>query len=453
MSGERLPLGAGGAVPMVETSPPLASDGVPLIGNGLAFSRDPFSALQRWATEGDVVRLEFPGQVQYLVTDPELIKQVLVERQGAFTIGQRQRETFRGIEDHAITASTGKIWARRRRALQPAFTWDGIQAYGDRMVERAADHTARWADGETIDLVDEMRLLTVRVLGDTLLGIDLEGREAVVLEAADALVEWADFRRFGHLLPDWIPTPTQRRFDRAVDRLDRFIDEVLQNHPRTGTDVCSVLLAAYEDGDLSWEEVRDNTAGLMLGGHDSTAVAFTYAWYELSRHPEVRERVVEEVEDVVRTDRPSVDDFDSLTRARSVVDETLRLYPPTWAVGREATEPVSLGDFDLPEGAQLLLPPWVLHRDERFWEAPAEFAPSRWLADADRPGYAYFPFSGGRRHCIGMRFALLELVLGLATMVPRVSMDVSIDGSLSFRPSLSLRPETAIEATVRRPGE
>lgn len=435
---------------MSETARPPSPDGVPILGNGMAFSRDPFAAMREWAKQGPVVRLDFPGRSQYLVTDPELVRQVLVEGQDVFTIGQRQRETFRGIEDNAITASTGGQWARRRKALQPAFTWEGIRDYGDRMAERASDHTSRWDDGDTIDLLAEMRLLTVRILGDTLLGIDMEGREAVVLEAADALVAWADFRRFGHLLPDWVPTPTQRRFDRAIARLDRYIDDVLEDHPRGDSDVASVLLEAYEDGELSWDEVRDNTAGLMLGGHDSTAVAFTYAWYELSRHPGVRTDVVAEVETVVGDGLPSASDFDALELTRRVVDETLRLYPPTWAVSRESTEPVTLGEYDLPAGAQLVLPLWVLHRDERFWDAPAQFDPSRWSADTDRPEYAYFPFSGGPRHCIGMRFALLELVLGLATMVGRVSMDVAVEGPLSFTPSLSLRPEPDITATVHR---
>lgn len=436
---------------MTETARPPSPDGVPLLGNGMAFSRDPFTAMREWAEIGPVVQLDFPGRSQYMITEPSLIRDVLVERQEAFTIGQRQRETFRGIEDNAITASTGEQWARRRTALHPGFTWDGIQAYGDRMAERAAQHVDRWADGDSIDLLTEMRLLAVRILGDTLLGIEMDGREDVVFETADAMIDWADFRRFGNLFPDWMPTPTQRRFNRAVDRLDRFIDDVLESHSRDGSDVCSVLLDAYDRGDLSWDEVRDNAAGLMLGGHDSTATAFTYAWYELSRHPAVKQTAVDEVEAAVDDRRPGVDDFDALERTHDVVRETLRLYPPTWAVSRETTEPARLGGYALPTGTQLVLPQWVVHRDERFWDDPDEFDPSRWRQPTDRPEYAYFPFSGGPRHCIGMRFARLELVLALATMLPRVSLGVTVDGDLSFTPSLSLRPEVDIEATVHRP--
>jgi cytochrome P450 len=173
------------------------------------------------------------------------------------------------------------------------------------------------------------------------------------------------------------------------------------------------------------------------------------------------------VEAVVGDGLPGADDFDDLTRTRNVVRETLRLYPPAWAVNREATEPVSLGGYKIPADAQVMMPQWVVHRDDRFWDDPETFKPSRWdgevrctsdasgeqsepRAAADRPEYAYFPFSGGPRHCIGMRFARLELVLALATMVGRVDLDVSVAEPLTFTPSLSLRPETDVKATVRR---
>ena len=278
---------------------PPTSDGVPLLGNGLAFSRDPFDAVVKWARKGDVVHLNFPGRSLYMVTEPSLIEQVLVANQDAFTIGQQQRETFSGIEDDAVTANTGDHWKRLRKGLHPAFTWDGIQGYGTRMAERTADHVDRWEAGDRLDLLAEMRLLTLRILGDTLLGGSIEGDEEVVIDAADALVERADPRRFGQLLPDWVPTPTQRRFVRAVGKLDDYVADVLAECSPGGGDVGSVLLAAHERGDLSMAEVQDNLTALLLTGHDSTAVTLTYAWYELSRHPTLRESLADEAETVV----------------------------------------------------------------------------------------------------------------------------------------------------------
>lgn len=437
---------------MSDVAKPPAAPGVPLLGNGLAFSRDPFRALGEWASHGDVVRLEFPGRTQYMVTHPDLVEAVLVGEQDSYRISRRQRETFRNIEADAVTATTGDRWARQRRALQPAFTWENVRSYGDRMAVATADHVSGWRDGQRIDLLDEMRTLTLHILAGTVLGVDVEGEEAVVREAADALVEWADFRRPGHLLPDWIPTPADRRFQRAVGALDVYVENALAEGAGDDETVAAVLQAAESRGEVSHAEVHDNLTGLLLAGHDSTAVTLTYAWLEVSRHPSVLADVSEEVAAVTGDgDLPGAGDFDALEQTRRVIRETLRLYPPTWAVAREATEPVTLGGYRLPAGAQVMLPQWVCHRDGRFWDEPDTFDPERWAGDdTDRPTYAYFPFSGGPRHCIGMRFARLELVLALATMVDRIDLDVRADGDLSFRPSLSLRPEVDIRATVQR---
>lgn len=395
---------------MSGTQRPPAPDGLPVLGHGMTFARDPWSALREWSEEGDVVRLSFPGREMYLVSDPDLVEQVLVSESSRFTISTAQRETFDGIEDDAVTVTEGDRWQRLRRALQPAFTWEGIRDYGDRMAEQAAAHVDRWDDGDELALLDEMRLLTRHVLADTLLGVDVAGDEARVHEAADALAD-AD--------------------------------------PGEDT-VAGVLLAARERGDLSTAELEDNHTALLLAGHDSSALALTYAWYELSRHPEVRERLAAQAADVLGGDLPDAEDFEALERTRDVVRETLRLYPPAFATTRETTEPVTLGGYELPAGTQVMCSQWVLHRDGRFWDEPDSFDPGRWERDTDRPEYAYFPFSGGPRHCIGMRFARLELVLALATMVDRVDLDVAVDGPLTFTPTISLRPENDVTATVRR---
>ena len=436
---------------MADAPRPPTPDGVPLLGHGLAFARDPFGSIEAWASEAGVVRLTFPGRSLYLVTEPALVEEVLVERHDAFTLGRQQLETFDGVEDDAVTATSGDRWRRLRRALQPAFTWDGIQAYGPRMAERVARDVDRWADGEELALLRSMRHLTLHVLGDTLLGVDLEGREAVVLAAADALVDRADPRRFGQVLPDWVPTPTERRFERRVAALDDFVASIVADSDPGNSDVCAVLLAAHERGDLSMAAVEDNLTALLLAGHDSAAVTLTYAWYELSRHPDVRSRLADEVEAVVGTGLPESEEYEALERTRNVLRETLRLYPPAWAVNREAARRVTLGGYELPAGAQLMIPLWALHRDERFWDDPETFDPARWTRDVDRPEYAYAPFSGGPRHCIGMRFARLELTMALTTMLGRIRLEVTADGPLTFAPSLSLRPETELSATVRRP--
>ncbi len=435
-----------------EAPSPPTPEGVPLLGNGLAFSRDPVGAMEEWATLGDVVRIETPGLTTYMVTDPAAIERILADDHERFTISEAQRETFRGVEDDAVTTTTGERWTRLRSALRPAFTRDALDRYSDRMTATTAAFVDEWDDGERIDLYRELRLLTVNVLADALLDIDVRGREDVVMDAADALVDRANFRRPGQLLPDWIPTPTQRRFERTVGELDEFVDGIIDERrgSESADDVCSVLLDAHADGKLTLAEVRHNVVALLLAGHDSPSVALTYVWYLLEEHPDVYESLREEYRDVVGDGRPDAESYDDLERTRNVVTEALRLYPPTLGVSRQSTEPVTLSGYELPAGAQLLLPQRVVHRDERFWDDPTTFDPARWAEPTDRPEYAYFPFSGGPRNCIGAQFARRELTLVLATMLGRVDLDVSMDGPLRFTPSLQLRPENDIEATVAR---
>lgn len=433
------------------TSPP-TPDGVPLLGNGLAFSRNPVGAIDKWATLGDIVRLEVPGQTMYLVTGPSLIKRILVEDHETFTISPAQQRTFRGIEDHAVTTTTGDRWERLRTALRPAFTRDAMRQYADRIVDTTAGYIEQWDDGERIDLYEEMRRLAVHVLADTLLDVDISGREDIVMEAADALVDRANFRRPGQLLPDWVPTPTDRRFKRAVTELDAYVDEVIadRRNRTSGDDICSVLLDAHETGDLTLDEVRHNVVAMLLAGHDSPSVALTHVWRLLDDNPDVRRTLLDEYRNVVDGNRPSSDSYADLECAQHVVSEALRLYPPTLGVTRQATEPVTLDGYDLPAGAQFLCPQWPVHRDERFWEEPTTFNPSRWQDPADHPEYAYFPFSGGPRNCIGVNFARQELTLVLTTVLAEVELNVTSDEPLTFTPSLQLRPEPDIKATVIR---
>lgn len=433
---------------------PPTPPGLPIIGNGLAFSRDPVDAMESWASHGDLVQLRFLGESMYLVVHPELIEQILVDDQQSFSIGPRQQSTFEGIEDHAMTTATGDRWKRLRRAAHPAFTRERITEYGDDMAAVTARVVDEWDDGEQFDLHTEMRRLTVQILGETLLNEDLRGQEDVVIDAADAFVDRTDFRRPGQVLPDWIPTPTERRFRRAVERLDGFIDELVAERQESGAgaggDVCEILLDAHEAGDLTLEEVRHNLVAFLLAGHESPSGALTRIWYLLEDHPDVYELLRDEYDRVVDGDRPAVEDYADLEYTEHVVAETLRLYPPTTGVNRMATEPVTLDGYDLPAGAQFLIPQWVPHRDERFWDDAETFDPDRWSRETDRPEYAYFPFSGGPRGCIGSDFARQELTLALATMIGRVRLAVEADGPLTFIPSIQLRPATEMTATVAR---
>lgn len=284
----------------------------------MAFTQDPFGSLTKWADEDPVVKLEFTGQTIYMVTEPDLVQSVLVEEQHSYVLGSPQRETFEGIEDDAVTANTGDGWRRLRRGIQPAFEWNSIREYGGRMSRSVASSIDQWDDGQQFNLMREMRLVTLRALADTLLDADIKDNEDVVLDAADALVDRVNVRRPGQLLPDWIPTPTERRFQRAVAEFDDYVEDILADRSLGDEDVCSELLAAHERGDLSEAEVGDNLTALMLAGHDSPAVVLTYAWLELSRNPDVRKKLAAEVERVGDSNFPDHDDFDDLRRTSTI---------------------------------------------------------------------------------------------------------------------------------------
>jgi cytochrome P450 len=439
---------------MSETATPPTPEGVPIVGNGFAFARDPVGAMESWATHGDLVRLRFMRESLYMVTGPALIKRILVDDQDKFSIGPQQQETFEGVEDYAMTTATGDRWKRLRRAAQPAFTRERISRYGDRMAAVTARFVDEWEDGERFALHPEMRRLTVQILVETLFDEEIRGREDVVIDAADAFIDRTNFRRPGQLLPNWIPTPTEWRFRRAVERLDTLVDDLVARRRGAETDgsrdVCAVLLDAHRRGDLTREEVRHNLVAFLLAGHESPSGVLTRLWYLLDSHPEVYDSLRDEYDRVVDGDRPTTETYDDLEYARDVVAETLRLYPPTTGVNRQATQSVTLDGYELPDGSQFLIPQWVPHRDERFWAEPETFDPDRWDRDVDRPEYAYFPFSGGPRVCIGNNFARQELTLAVATMVGRVSLEVTADGPLTFVPSIQLRPATEMTAEVRR---
>jgi cytochrome P450 len=426
--------------------------GTPVFGHGIEYARDPIDAIEKWGRQDDIVRLEYPGQAFYLVTGPSLIQEILVKKHDRFTIGPAQRASFEGITDHAVNMSTGDDWRRRRKAINPAFTGDTVEAYRERMIAEATASIEAWDDGEQFDLHREMRVSTMRMLADTLLGIDVRGDEDVIIAASDSLIDRANFRRLGRYLPDWIPTPTDRRFERKVQALNDYVADCIAERRGSefGDDVCSILLEASDRGMLSEREVRHNLVGLLLAGTSSPGGTLTHAWRLLDDHPSVRRSLEAEYERIASEDGLAPADIDELTRTRDVISETLRLFPPTVGVNRQSQEPVSVGGYEFPEGAQFIMPQWVPQRDPQFWDDPEAFDPERWERETDRPQFAYFPFSGGPRFCPGKKVARQEMTIALAEMVGNVTLDVEVDGEIELTPSMTLRPKTDHRATVRR---
>jgi cytochrome P450 len=435
--------------------------GLPVVGSTVAASRDGVGFAESLPDYGDLVAYDAFGEHIVTVSDPEVVETVLVSDSDAFVKGEFEMALGDIVAPEGLAFAEGERWRRQRTALQSAFTPDRIASYADAMVTATAGMADEWADGETAELGDAFAGLTLRVLTRALFDLDFDAeRGAVVREAADAIAAMVD--RFGLLafLPEWVPTPTERRYDRAMADLDDLVDELIAER-RGGSadrdDLLALLVAAADEDATGMDEaaVRDQLVTFLFAGHETTATALTYACWSLAGHPEVRERLDAELDDALGDRDPTFADLPDLDYTEQVVREALRLYPPIYALYRQPKEPTVLGGYRVDPDTTLQLSTYNVQRDERWWDDPEAFRPERWDGDdgetgagEDRPEYAYFPFGGGPRHCIGMRFAMTELKLSLATLARRVEFD-RVTEELDLSMGLTLDPGP-VEMQVRK---
>lgn len=421
-------------------------------GQMFAFRRDPLKFLTHMARAyGDVSRFRVGPQTFYFLNHPDLIRDVLVTHHERFHKGRALQRAKRLLGEGLLT-SEGEHWRRQRRLAQPAFHRQRLQGYGRVMVDYAERASERWRDGEALDISQEMMRLTLSIVGKTLFDADVE-RDAS--EVGGALSEIMDL--FGYLmlpfaeLMEKVPIlPPVRRFNRARARLDGVVYRIIDERRRGGEDrgdlLSMLLLAEDEEGDrtgMSNEQVRDEAMTLFLAGHETTANLLAWTWYLLAQNPEAERRLHAEIDAALEGGRaPTVDDLPRLRYTEMVVSEVMRLYPPAWAVGRRAVAEHEAGGFVVPAGSLILVSQYVVHRDPRFWPDPGRFDPERWTPEArsSRPQFAYFPFGGGPRRCVGEAFAWMEATLILATLASRWRMRLAPGRTVEASPRITLRP-------------
>ncbi|SIR56986.1 cytochrome P450 [Natronorubrum thiooxidans] len=433
----------------LEATTPPRLDGVPVIGSSLSIMRDALAFTEAARERGDVVAYEAFGADMAAVFDPDVVEQVLVSRSNEFWKGELDREFGDRIAHDGVVFTEGERWRRQRTVLQSWFTPDRIEAYADCMVAEAATLAHGWDDGDIVDVGDPLSAFTLRVLTKTLFDLEFDDeRAATVRRATRALSTYASPRGFAlrTLLPSWIPTPAEPAYERAMDDLDALVSRLVTQRREAdadGEDLLSLLASVeYPDGTrMDPETVRDQLVTLLVAGHETSATALTFACWCLAGDDAVRTRLERELEAVCGDRDPTIVDLPDLEYTDAIVNETLRLYPPVTDLYREAGETTTLGGYRIPAGTTLQLSAYGIHRDERWWDAPETFRPGRWLEDRDRPEYAYFPFGGGPRHCLGMRFATVELKLALATLARRLEFE-RVTESLSPAAGLTLDPGT-----------
>ncbi|MGI8909501.1 MAG: cytochrome P450 [Rubrobacteraceae bacterium] len=434
--------------------------GRPLTGNLLDYTRDHLGFLTRCAGEyGDVVGLRFLNVPVYLLNHPDHIEYVLVRNNRNFIKSRGERISL-GFLGNGLLTSEGSFWRRQRRLAQPAFHRERIAAYGEVMVECGERVVAGWRDDEVRDVHDDMGRLTLEIVARTLFGFPLGPAEFEEVGDALATISQRFTGRGGVFfqVPEKVPTPGNLRFRRAVRRLDTLIYRIIHDPRASGEDagdLLSMLLAIRDEetGEgMTDRQIRDEAMTVFLAGHETTANALSWTWHLLAGHPEVESRLQEELREVLVGRPPTVEDLPRLRYTDMVVKESMRLYPPAWAFGREALADCEIGGYHVPAGTQLIMSQWVMHRDSRYYNEPGKFRPERWGDGSTEgfPKYAYFPFGGGPRLCIGQSFAKMEAVLLLATIAQQFRLRSAPGERISPQPSITLRPKNGMRMVLEK---
>jgi len=426
-------------------------------GHLLSLRRDSLGFLTDNMQYGDLTHLKFLKYDAYQVNHPDLIGQVLLNS----TVWHKSPVYKRSLRDylgHGLLNGDGDFWRRQRKLMQPAFHVNRISAYADTMVNYTQRMLNDWRDGEIRDIADDMMQVTLYIVGKTLFDADLRDEAAHVADAleymlADIVKESVTVIR----LPDWIPTPLKIRKQRTIDMLNNVVMPMIEARRKSGEDtgdlLSMLLMAKDENGEgMSDEQVRNEALTLVLAGHETTANTLTWTLYLLSQYPDIAEKLRAEVDSVLGNRLPELADLKNLTYTEQVIKEGMRVYPPVWSVARQSREDTQLGDYPIRKYNTAVIPIWAVHHDERWYNNPYEFEPERWSDGRtdDLPRYAYLPFGGGPRICIGNSFAMMEAQLILAGIVQQFKLTHVEGHKVVPEPLVTLRPKYGMKMKLEK---
>lgn len=395
----------------------------------------------------------------FLVKSPELVQEVLVTKHKMFR-KDRGIQTLRSFLGNGLLTSEGEFHLRQRRLIQPAFHKERVHQYGLDMVRCARELMDTWADGQRVDINVEMMKATLRVIGKSMFNAEVKEDAETVASALEVIFKYNEWYALPALA--WVfertPCEASRRCKQAMADLDRTIYRIIEEHRQEGAEQGSLLglllHAQHEDDGTTMSDVqmRDEALTLFLAGHETTAIALTWTWYLLSHHPEVEARLHQELDAVLGARDPGPEDYGRLDYTRRVFTEAMRLYPPAYGFGREASEDTQVGPYRVRKGDIVGLSPYLTQRDARLYPEPERYDPDRWLPENSegRHKFAYFPFGGGTRKCIGEPFAWMEGVLMLATIARDWRVRVPLDHVPGFDPKVTLRPRRGMPAVLER---
>ena len=437
----------------------------PILGQTLRYIRNPIGLMQEAAAYGDLATLSVRPFLMYLVNHPDLIQEVFATRHRSVGRG-RLGSAVKFLFGESLITSEGTTHLWQRRLMQPHFHNRRIATYGETMLQYTQQHQQRWSDGMEVDMVLEMRDLTLHIVVKTLFGIDLPADITRIGQVFDygnhyLMLRYNQpppLRRFLHSLP----LPQTRRFHREMAYLDQIVTSLIEECRQSDEerdDLLSLLVHTTDDESdrpdeqaMTDQQVQNQISSLFVAGHETTTLALTWTWYLLATHPEWQTRWHAEL-DAVLGDRPvTLSDLPHLPLTDQILTESLRLYPPLWSSGRMAFESFELGGFPIPAGAMLLAPQIVMHQDARWFEEPQAFRPDRWTPEfrQDLPRFAYYPFGGGPRRCIGDSFAWMEAQIVLATLGQSWSMRHVPRHPVEVVPLITLQPKQGMPMVLER---
>ena len=417
-----------------------------------AMQQNPLDYFTAMAQEyGDVSGMRIGKFRSLFINHPDLIEDVLVNNSRKYHKG-RILQANKYLFGEGLLTSEGDFWLRQRRLAQPAFHRARVSAYAATMAEYAEQLIATWRNGEERDIHEEMMQLALRIVGKTLFDADVTRDAKEVGETLDILLHIA--ANFGRtiLVPLWVPTPRNIRAKLGIKRLEKVIYRIIADRRASGRDtgdLLSILLQAQdEEGThMNDRQLRDETITLFLAGHETTANTLSWTWWLLAQNPAVEKKFHEELDGVLGGRAPTVDDLPKLTYLSHVLTESLRLYPTAWGMARLAAEEHEIAGYPVRPGYGVAFAQWVIHRDARWFDAALEFRPQRWESGLAKqlPRFAYFPFGGGPRQCIGNTFALMEASVVLATVGQRFRFALAPDHKVTPLASITLRPKNGIQ--------
>ena len=426
------------------------------VGNMPLASPDPLAVFRKWASEyGEIFYYRAAWLHVYFLNHPDLIEGVLVRNYQNFLKDRVIRKSRWFFGDGLLT-NEGESWLRQRRLSQPAFHRERIASYAKIMTDHAEQLLAAWSDGETRDIHQEMMQLTLRIVVRALFNVEAE-EIGKISSAMNILMRNSTGIRM--LIPPLfrhLPTPAMIEFRRAIRQLDDTVYQIIAAHRANqddSGDLLSMLMQARDQdgGCMSDKQLRDEVLTFLLAGHETTALALSWTWHLLGQNPGAEARLHEELDRVLAGRAPGFGDLRDLAYVERVIKESMRLYPPAWGVARTAVKDFEIGGYRIPAGSNVVMSQWVMHRDPRYFPEPEKFDPDRWLSERSQklPRFAYFPFGGGPRQCIGNSFAMMEATLLLAAIAQRFQFRAVPGDPITPVPSFTLRPKNGIRMTLQ----